>query len=168
MNMFINPVKEKNKKTINIEFEKLKHHDLTTIEELHNLFPFWKRNSILKKLKKTEKEKDIRFIAKIDGKIVAHVKYILGKSLHKHRVEMVSLMVEENKRRKGIAKKLVNYSLKNLPEEKTLVILAVDKKNKPAINLYKKLGFKEHGLLKKASIVDGKYVDNLLMNKKIK
>lgn len=168
MNMCNKSKKEKKtNENLDIELKKLENHDLTTIDDLHELFPFWRRDSILKKLKETEKGKDIRFIATIDGKIVAHVKYILGKSLHKHRVEMVSLIVEEDSRRKGIAKSLVKYSLKSLPKEKSLVILSVDKKNKPAINLYKKVGFKEHGLLKRASIIDEKFVDNILMNKKI-
>ena len=35
----------------------------------------------------------------------------------------------------------------------------------PAIELYKKLGFVKYGVLKKASIVGGKYVDNILMEK---
>jgi len=168
MNMCNKSKKEKKtKETLDIELKKLENHDLTTIDDLHELFPFWRRDSILKKLKETEYGKDLRFIATIDGKIIAHIKYILGKSLHKHRVEMVSLIVSENNRKKGIGKKLIKYSINNLPKEKSLIILAVDKKNKPAINLYKKIGFKEHGLLKKGSIVDGKFVDNLLMNKKI-
>lgn len=159
---------KKNNPKTEIEFKKLQNHDLTTIDDLRELFPFWRRESILKKIRETEKGKDVRFVATLNGKIIAHVKYILGKSLHKHRVEMVSLIVEENERRKGIAKKLVNFSLKNLPPHICLIILAVDKKNKPAINLYKKLGFKEHGLLKNASKINNKFVDNLLMNKKIK
>lgn len=155
------------KNVLDIELKKLETHDLNTIDDLHELFPFWRRESILKKLKETEKGKDFRFVAIIGGKIVAHVKYALGKSLHKHRTEMVSLIVENESRRKGIAEKLVKFSLKNLPKEKSLVILAVDKKNKPAINLYKKIGFIEHGLLKKGSIVENKFVDNVLMHKKI-
>jgi len=152
------PIKE-------VEFSRLKSGDLSTIPELHALFPNWKKDSILKKVKKTFKGEDLRFVARKNGKIVAHVKLSLGKGLHRHRAEMTSLAVAPTCRRKGIATQLVKFAVEDLPDRVTLVTLAVDKKNKPAITLYKYLGFTEFGLLKNASIINGKHIDNCLMQK---
>ena len=61
----------------------------------------------------------------------------------------------------------MEYAINDLPTEVNLVLLAVDNKNKKAISIYKKLGFKKYGVLKRASKIQGKYVDNLLMEKQI-
>ena len=150
-----------------VEYLRLKDSDLNTINELKMLFPNWERTSLLKKIKKTQKGKDVRFVAKQGGVIIAHVKVAFGKGLHKHRAEMTSLTVFSPYRRRGIATVLTTYALQNLPKKITLVTLAVDRKNKNAIKLYKKLGFAQFGLLKKASKINGKFVDNVLMNKQL-
>lgn len=148
-----------------IEFKQLNETSLNTIDELHNLFPHWKRASVQKKLSATKNGKDRRFVAVKEGKIIAHVRLLPGKGLHRHRVEFTSLIVSPHYRHKGIAAGLMGFALDSLPKSKSLVILAVSTKNAPAIGLYRKLGFKRYGLLKKASIVDRKFVDNILMEK---
>ena len=150
-----------------IEYSRLREADLNSINELRALFPDWSRISLLEKIKRTQKGKDIRFIAKHNGIIVAHVKVVLGKGLHRHRAEMTSMAVFHPFRRQGIATILTKYALDNLPKRTTLVTLAVDRKNKSAIRLYKKLGFGQFGLLKRASKVEGRLVDNCLMSKSI-
>ena len=150
-----------------IECKKLIDSDLTTIDQLAKLFPHWKRVSLQKKIKETLSGRDIRFLALNEGKIIGHMKASLGKGLHKHRVEFSSLIVDSNFRHAGVGTSLVEFALKNLPKEIHLVLLAVDAKNKTAFNLYKKLGFEKYGLLKKASFVNGKYVNNYLLKKDI-
>jgi len=150
-----------------IQCEQLKDHNMNTIEELHNLFPHWKRGSILKKVKETESGKDIRFVAKNKDKILGHLKFNLGKGLHTHRAELVSMIVLPEYRHQGIGKKLTFFAIKNLPKKIKLLILAVDKENKKAIRFYKKSGFEKYGFLKNASILNGKYIDNILMSKEI-
>jgi len=150
-----------------LDFSRLKDSSLTAVNELHSLFPHWKRVSVLKKIKKTLKGEDLRFVAKVDGRIVAHMKVLLGKGIHNHRAEMTSLVVHPTHRRNGMGIGLVKFALKNIPERITLVILSVDKNNKAAINLYKKTGFKKYGLLKGASFMKGKFTDNYLMHKRI-
>jgi len=150
-----------------IEFKELADTNLNTIEELHALFPHWKKSSVQKKIKMTNRRRDKRFVALRNGKIIAHVKVVFGKGLHNHRVEVTSLIVEPKDRRHKIGTGLMKYVLKQLPSDRGLVLLAVDTKNKPAIELYKKLGFEEYGHLKKASCLDGKYVDNYLMKKEL-
>lgn len=159
----------KKAKSKEITFSELQEYDLSTAEELHALFPHWKRTSILKKLSvcRCRGNREMRFVARTNGKIIAHLKITFGKGLHKHRAEMTSLVVLPAQRHKHIALNLTKFVLKNLPEKITLVTLAVDKKNATAIHIYKKLGFKKYGYLKKASVVNGKYVDNYLMEKNV-
>ncbi len=148
-----------------IECKKLIDSDLTTIDQLGKLFPHWKRTSLMKKIKETLNGKDLRFVAMHEGKIIGHLKVCFGKGLHKHRVEFSSLIVDSTYRCAGVGTNLVEFALKNLPKNISLVLLAVDTKNKVAFNLYKKLGFKKYGLLNKASVVKEKFVDNYLLKK---
>lgn len=148
-------------------FNKLNEISLNTVDELHALFPHWKRSSVQKKISATQGGKDRRFVALKDGKIIAHVRVLSGKGLHKHRVEVTSLIVHPKHRHHKIATGLMDFALKSLPKNKTLAILAVSTKNKPALDLYEKLGFEKYGLLKKASKVGGKFVDNILMRKEL-
>jgi len=150
-----------------VECKKLVDSDLTTIEQLGKLFPHWRRVSLQKKIKETLGGKDLRFVALHEGKIIGHLKVSFGKGLHKHRVEFSSLLVDSSYRHAGVGTTLVEYTLKNLPKEILLVLLAVDTKNKTAFSLYKKLGFKKYGLLNKASLVNGKLVDNYLLKKEL-
>ena len=148
-------------------YSQLKESDLNTIDELRKLFPRWKRKSLIKKLKETFNGKDFRFVAQKKEKIIAHLMYRQGEDKHEHRAEMSSLIVLEKERRNGVASALIKYSLKRLPKKVSLVLLAVDKKNNPALALYKKLGFKKYGYLEKASFIEGKYVNNYLLKKEI-
>jgi len=146
-----------------ITYELLNDTGLNIIDQLNKLFPQWKRSSVIKKVKDSHEGKDIRFVAKADGEIISHVKYGKGKGIHSHMMTVTSLVVSKNYRRKGIAEKLMLFSIKKLPKETKIITLAVDSENKAAINLYKKLKFKKYGLLKKASLIKGKYVDNYMM-----
>lgn len=150
-----------------IECKRLVESDLTTLDALAKLFPHWKRNSLQKKIKETISGKDYRFIAVNEGNIIGHLKVSFGKGLHKHRADFSSLIVDLEYRHNGVGTSLVEYALKNLPKQVSLVLLATDAKNKNAISLYKKLGFKKYGVLDKASILNGKFVTNYLMKKEL-
>jgi len=152
-----------NKQSEELTYQQLNQTGLNTIDQIQKLFPQWKRSSVIKKVKDAHDGKDLRFVAKANGEIIAHVKYEKGQGLHKHVVHVTSLIVANRYRRRGIANKLMLFSMKQLPKETKIITLAVDNKNKPAINLYKKIGFKKYGLLKKASLIKGKYVDNYMM-----
>ena len=100
-----------------IEFKQLEENSLKNIDEIHKLFPHWKRERILKKLKLTHEGKDLRFIAKIDGTIVAHVKIKLGTSIHNHVCSITSLIVTPTHRRKGLGAGLMEYTISKLPKK---------------------------------------------------
>ena len=151
-----------------LEFKRLSESNLNVISELHALFPHWKVLSVQKKISATLNGKDVRFVALLDGKIIAHIRFIYPKGLHKHRVELTSLVVHPKHRHEGVARGLMSFAISCLSKGKWLLTLEVSTKNKPAISLYKKLGFTKYGLLRKASIVSGKSVDNILMKKELK
>lgn len=150
-----------------IECKKLIDSDLTTIDQLGNLFPHWKRSSLQKKIKETLRGKDLRFVAMCEGKIIGHLKVSFGKGIHKHRAEFSSIIVDAVYRNSGVGTNLIEFALSNLPKGISLVLLSGDTKNKVAYALYKKLGFKKYGVLNKASLVNGKFVDNYLMKKEM-
>ncbi|MDD3083647.1 MAG: GNAT family N-acetyltransferase [Candidatus ainarchaeum sp.] len=150
-----------------IKFEQLTENSLKEINELQKIFPNWTRESSIKKIRSTIRGKDFRFVVKKNEEIIAHVKFLKKKSIHEHIAEMTSLIVNSSERRKGIATKLINFSIEKLPKKIKLITLAVDSKNKNAINLYKKIGFKKYGLLKKGSKIREKYVNNCLMVKEV-
>lgn len=81
------------------------------------------------------------YIAYIDDTIIGYIYY----SKIYDRLEINNILVAESRRREGIASKLFDYLLEkeNLP-----ITLEVDETNNKAINLYKKIGFKEVSIRK--------------------
>ena len=150
-----------------IIIERLDSTTLNTVNEYKLLYPNWDKTKILRKINNTLKGKDIRFVAKRAGKIIGQVKVSLGKGIHSHRAELTSLIVLPMERGKGIGKAIMVYAMASLPKEIELALLSVDSKNKSAINLYKKMGFKKYGLLKKGSKIDGEYKNNIMLEKRI-
>lgn len=160
-----------NKKDKNIPeeivIEQLVSTNLNTVNEYKRLYPHWEKTKLLKKINDTLKGKDKRIIAKKNGHIIGQVRLKEGKGIHSHRTEITSLIVLPYERGQGLGKAIMNYAISKAPKGKELFLLAVDSKNSVAINLYKQLGFKKYGLLKKGSKIQGKYTDNVLMEKRI-
>ena len=156
---------QQSKPNSEIVIEKLIATNLNTVNEYKALYPHWNQIEILKKMKNTLKNKDQRFVAKHNGKIVGQIKVVMGKGIHAHRAELTSLIVLPSKRGKGLGTALMNKAIDSLPKEIILIILSVDAKNKSAIKIYKTLGFKKYGLLKKGSKINGEFTNNLLMQK---
>jgi len=78
------------------------------------------------------------------------------------KCEIIDIYVDNNYRRKGIAFKLINEIIKDYKLEN--ITLEVSKDNISAINLYKKLGFKEVAVRKNYY----KTTDGLLMLKEVR
>lgn len=83
-------------------------------------------------------------------------------------VAEISLAVHPNYRRHGIGRRLLEAVCEKAREQKkhkiSLRVLAV---NEGAIRLYKACGFREQGCLKDEFLIDGNYVDDVLMYKMI-
>lgn len=81
----------------------------------------------------------------------------------------LGISVIHDYRKEGIGYELVSQAL-NLAKESLKmekVILGVRKPNKPALNLYKKIGFKKYGELPGGYKISGNYFDRALMYKEI-
>ena len=80
-------------------------------------------------------------IYKIDNEIVG---FICLTKKENNEILIITLFVSENYRRKGIATKLIHFSMYNarIIYENAYFSLHVNVTNEQALNLYKKLGFK--------------------------
>jgi ribosomal protein S18 acetylase RimI-like enzyme len=80
-----------------------------------------------------------------------------------HKAYLSSVFIEPEFQQKGIAGRLltaiVEYSKKHVEQ----ILLTVADDNKPAIQLYKKIGFEAYGIEKKALKDSEQYIDEILM-----
>lgn len=83
----------------------------------------------------------------------------------RHIAHMAAIYVSKNYQGKGLGYKLTKLLIDEAKEVKQLkkLKLEVESTNKPAYELYKKLGFKEIGIAKNEIFHNGKYYDNILM-----
>lgn len=122
--------------------------------------------STIKKIKNKEK---IYLMAFADDKLIGSSDIEMGSLTRKH-VGTFGIIIDNNYRGEGIGKTLMDQVIseakKNLNNLK-IIILEVFANNGIGQNLYKKMGFIEYGRLPKASKRRGKYIDEILMYKKI-
>ena len=124
----------------------------------------------LKKIIKNIKEKkEIQLFLFKENNLIGIASVSLKQKIFNH-LGVTGVSIKKDFRGKGLGKMLMK---KALEEASSLVgikkiILGVFANNKVAINLYKKLGFKEYGCLPCAIKWRGKFVDEVLMYKDIK
>ena len=110
-----------------------------------------------------EKGELIHFIAEVDGKVVASAEIRKRKGHQKH-VGVLGIAVKSGYRRLGIATKLIEALLDEAKKQGLkVIVLDVYEKNLPALNLYKRMGFKEVGEFQKAIYWKGEYIDDVKM-----
>ncbi len=114
-----------------------------------------------------KKKKVVFVLAECENRIVGSTEISKGdRDAYKHMGEFGIAVLEEFTG-KGLGTKLtqiiINLAKKNLKTE--IVKLSVFSNNKRAQGLYKKLGFKEIGRIKKGRKVKGKYADDVFMVK---
>lgn len=82
-----------------------------------------------------------------------------------HKAGIYGMFLKPEYQGKGIAKELLDISLKKLFEIKDIqkVNLSVNASNEKAINLYEKSGFNPYGIERNAICIDDKYYDEILM-----
>jgi RimJ/RimL family protein N-acetyltransferase len=148
-----------------VEFKQLKENSLKNIAEMQKLFPHWSRNSITKKLKKTINGKNQRFLIEKNGEIIGHIKIEKKTGIYSHVAEIASMVIQPAHETFELKIKLIKHVISQLPKEVKLVTINVNSKDKKSISIYEKIGFKQYGLLKKGSKIDGKFIDTALMMK---
>jgi len=113
----------------------------------------------------------IVLVAELGGSIVGILNLENGSRQRLSHVGSFGMSVQPEFREKGIGtallQSLIRWAKENPVIEK--VTLAVFATNRPAIDLYKKMGFLEEGRrVRGIKIADGKYVDDILMYRFVK
>ncbi len=154
----------------------LEHARIILAEDLYNV-------SMLDEFQKTIVEEkqwiqehinhpcQIILVAELGGSIVGMLGFENGSRKRLAHQGAMHMSVRPEFRRKGIGiallQSLVDWAEENPVIEK--VTLAVFATNRPAIDLYKKMGFLEEGRrVRGIKIADGKYVDDILMYRFVK
>ncbi len=118
---------------------------------------------LAERLVSLEKDEIIHFVAEVDGKVVASAEIAKRRGHQKH-VGVLGIAVKSGYRRLGIATKLIEVLLEEAKKQGLkVIILDVYEKNLPALNLYKRMGFKEVGRIPKAVYWKGEYIDDIKM-----
>jgi len=118
---------------------------------------------LAKKLVSREKGELIHFVAEVDGKVVASAEIIKRRGHQKH-VGVLGIAVKSGYRGLGIGTKLIEVLLEEAKKQGLkVIVLDVYEKNLPALNLYRKMGFKEVGRIPKAIFWKGRYIDDIKM-----
>ncbi len=122
------------------------------------------------KLEKISQQKCVYLCAFCDNQLIGSSEITLKDEVKSH-IGSFGIIIDKNFRGLGIGKKLmelvISESVKNIPKLK-IIELEVFGNNLIAKKLYEKLGFIEFGRLPEGILHQGKYVDSVLMFKKIK
>jgi len=122
-------------------------------------------NYVRKCLEEIERRKRVHLVAVYRNKIIGAAEIRRKRFKEKH-VGVLGISIRKNYRNEGIGKILMNEVIKRSKKLGIkLIILDVFKINKPAIALYKKLGFKKYAELPKALKHKGMYISALSMYK---
>lgn len=121
-------------------------------------------------LKKIEKGKKVQLILEIDGEVVGSSNVNRKDREPTQHVGNFGIGLKQDFREKGLGKKLSQIVLKEARKELDLEIIKLKayENNEVAISLYKELGFEEVGRLNNGVKRDGKYIDLLIFEKKLR
>lgn len=115
--------------------------------------------------------KEVVYFAEGDGKLIGMAgAYREHESKMSHIAVLFGIYVSKEYRGQGIARNLLQTLLDDLEARPDIVKLNLDvtTTQKPAINLYKSVGFEIVGELKKEYLIDGKFYDVYEMEKYLK
>jgi RimJ/RimL family protein N-acetyltransferase len=113
----------------------------------------------------SKKNNALFIIGQIDGKIVGNLNFSGGERPRiAHRGEMGVSVLKEYWGQ-GIGTELIKYLIHWAKESDIIkkINLRVRTDNVSGINLYKKLGFVEEGIIKREFLIDNKFYDSLCM-----
>lgn len=124
------------------------------------------KNWLKEQLKKNNKHKTVILIAKSNNIIVGTTEISLGGWRQDHIGEL-GISIKKDYRGMGLGKYLMTETIKLAKKELKLkfIKLSVFSTNKPAIEFYKKYGFKTVAIIPKQIKYGGKLVDEIIMLK---
>lgn len=107
----------------------------------------------------------VYFVAEHEGNIVGHAFLEPLRCQSLHHVAELNIVVHQGWQEKGIGKQLMEKLIEWAKNSSTIekIELKVRASNTRAISLYKKMGFREEGRLKKRVKVKDRYFDDLIM-----
>jgi len=166
-----------------IKIRRLSSKDLSKVEEFQDFFNSLikedamiqankkvtlneERKWLIEKLKEIKKKRTLTLVAENRKKIVgiAEIKLDWGRQNH---VGHYGIMVRKEYRRRGLGKcltaEVLKLAKKELRPPPKIVRLSVYAENKPAIELYKKFGFREVARIPKQGKFQNKLVDEIIM-----
>lgn len=113
----------------------------------------------------SSKENNLFIIAEINGEIVGNLRFTGGPRERTAHTGEFGVSVLKRYWGNRIGEKLIRYLISWSEEGEIIkkINLIVREDNKKAINLYKKLGFLEEGLIRRDFLIDDKFYDSLLM-----
>lgn len=123
-----------------------------------------------KKLSQSEWKKRIKntLFALSDNQPIGMIVYIFLKQQKiKHVANIYGVYIKNEFRTQGIGKMLIEAAISEIQKNKSIVKinLNVNPKQKVAVRLYKRYGFKAIGTLKKDLFINGKFYDEVVMEK---
>lgn len=127
------------------------------------------KNWLESTIKKIESKEKVYLMAFVDGNLAGGSDIELGNFVKRHN-GVFGIIVDNNYRGEGVGEALmklvISESKKNIKELK-IIVLECFADNFIARNLYKKMGFIEYGLLPNGIKRKSKYMDEVLMYKKL-
>jgi RimJ/RimL family protein N-acetyltransferase len=116
-------------------------------------------------LTRMEKGEVFCVAAEVDGRVVANSEIIMGTGYSRH-VGFIGIAIKKGFRGIGIGTEMMKALEEHARKIGLKVLtLSVFANNQHAINLYKKMGFVETGLVPKRFFKDGAYIDEIIMAK---
>lgn len=109
-------------------------------------------------------------VAELDGRVAGYVRLGPPTPLpeNSHVLQVQGLAVDPATRRRGIAAALLTAAQQHAREmEARKLSLRVLGSNPAAIRLYEKLGFRREGVLREEFLINGAYVDDVIMAKEL-
>ena len=105
-----------------------------------------------------------QYLAVLDNGVIGWCDVVrLTRPVHTH-AGILGLGLLPEFRGKGIGTKLITTTMAAAHDSGMVRIeLTVHANNEPAIALYKKVGFKEEGILRDMTLIDGSYIDSIMM-----
>lgn len=124
------------------------------------------KNWLKEKIKEVKGRREVFIVAECDSKIVGTTGIGLNKERRNHVADF-GITIKQGYRGVGLGKYLMTEILKlakrELKPAPKVFRLSVYPNNKPAINLYKKFGFKQVARIPKQIQYKGKLVDEVIM-----
>jgi ribosomal protein S18 acetylase RimI-like enzyme len=111
---------------------------------------------------------DAHLVAELDGTVVGYIRLRPPTHLpeNAHVIQVQGIAVHPAARRRGVAAALLTGAEHQVRDRGKLKLsLRVLSTNHPAIRLYEQLGFTREGVLRQEFVINGSYVDDILMTK---